>query len=241
MIVVKVVVKVVDKVVDMGLTCKRCLRIFSRKEYLVKHLKSDIVCIVHQNGVNVTYDEILKTMQRPEYKYICKNCSKSFKTYDLKYRHEKFNCREFTESVQQNKTKYESPQILGNSVANSSQSAMQESAIHLEQAENDIRPDVAILYEELKRLESKIDQLVSNPPVTNNSNCHNNINTNNTINIININICTPNNFGTENIHHVVNDKEFMRQCLQTLQSSGIIDLVSKLHFNTEFPENQNGK
>jgi hypothetical protein len=69
---------------------------------------------------------------------------------------------------------------------------------------------------------------------TNNTNSHNNTTINNPI--ININV-----FGKEDLEHILNDPEFIVRCLEKRLTSGIPDLIEKMSFNPEVPENHNVK
>ena len=51
-------------------SCKRCLRVFSRKDYLVKHLHSKIICTVAKNGEDLSSEDILLSLQRPRYTHM---------------------------------------------------------------------------------------------------------------------------------------------------------------------------
>jgi len=96
--------------------------------------------------------------------------------------------------------------------------------------------DVESLRNEIRHLQTKLDSLSSNLNITNNNNNCNN----NTINV-HVSVCTPHNFGSENIQHLVGDIDFMRQTLKSVHSNGIVDLMSKIHFDDTFPQNQNIK
>jgi hypothetical protein len=50
---------------------------------------------------------------------------------------------------------------------------------------------------------------------------------------------TINNYGSENIDHILQDHEFMTRCVKTMLSEGIPELLRKIHFDDEHPENQN--
>ncbi len=63
---------------------------------------------------------------------------------------------------------------------------------------------------------------------------------NNTTNIdqsTHVTIC--NNYGSESIGHIVQDHDFMRRCFKSMLSEGIPNLLRKIHFDDEYPENQN--
>lgn len=89
------------------------------------------------------------------------------------------------------------------------------------------------------------------------NNCHNNTTTNtsnshNTTNTINSNNPTTNNitispvinlnlFGQEKIDYILQDKEFLTECLKDILRCGIPNILEKMHFNKDVPENQNVK
>jgi hypothetical protein len=84
----------------------------------------------------------------------------------------------------------------------------------------------------------------------NNTNCHNTTNTTNTTtnnshnitenshNTTNIPI-TINVYGKENIDHVINDQDFLLQCLKSVHTNGIPDLIKQIWLNDDHKENQN--
>jgi hypothetical protein len=81
----------------------------------------------------------------------------------------------------------------------------------------------------------------------NNTHSHNNTNTNDsynthntTYNIQNLNIqLLP--FGKEDIQHIKDDRTLLLESLKTVLTSGIPNLIEKIHFNTDVPQNQNVK
>lgn len=50
---------------------------------------------------------------------------------------------------------------------------------------------------------------------------------------------TINNYGSETIGHVLDDHAFMRRCFKSMLSQGIPNLLKKIHFDDDHPENQN--
>jgi hypothetical protein len=76
------------------------------------------------------------------------------------------------------------------------------------------------------------------------TNCHNTT-TNNNHHHINIQNVTMNvnilPFGKEDIQEVENDQEFLTKCLKNILQHGIPDLVQKIYFNEELPQNRNVK
>lgn len=75
----------------------------------------------------------------------------------------------------------------------------------------------------------------------NTANITNNINnSNNTTNNININV-----FGKEDIAHIINDKEFLTDCLKSVMSDGLVKYMTETHFtkdqnmNVKYKSNRN--
>lgn len=90
------------------------------------------------------------------------------------------------------------------------------------------------MKQEMKELRSLVTSgAAGSTVVTNSNNTTNNTTTNNVIII--------NKFGSEDISHVVNDKEFIAMCLQKLSTTGIVDIVDKIYLNPEAPHNQTVK
>jgi hypothetical protein len=71
---------------------------------------------------------------------------------------------------------------------------------------------------------------------TNNTNSHNQTNYN--IDAVNV---TMNLFGKETTEHVEQDNEFMTKCLKEILQAGIPNLIEKIYFNKDVPENNNVK
>ena len=63
----------------------------------------------------------------------------------------------------------------------------------------------------------------SNPVQVTNNHITNNITNNIQINVIN-------NFGNENVDYVMKDKVFLEKCIRNLRSSGMMNLVEKIHY-----------
>ena len=58
-----------------------------------------------------------------------------------------------------------------------------------------------------------------------------------TQNNITQNIFVINNFGNENIDHIINDKELLTKCMSELDSSAIENVVRKVYYDDNYPEN----
>jgi hypothetical protein len=64
--------------------------------------------------------------------------------------------------------------------------------------------------------------------------------TNNSPTTINLNLNMNLNFyGNENIDHITSNPEYLLDCLKTVASHGIPDLIEKIHLNKDVPENHN--
>lgn len=194
-------------------TCKRCLHEYSKKIYLLKHLENDTICKVHEHGQDISKQELLKQLEPPVYKYACKHCCKTFKKYDVKYRHEKKNCK-------------------ANKTIPVTSNVTDEKEEHLHEKPSYVKS----LDEKIDRLSSDISLLKNSIVVNSATTITNNID-NGSTNNLNL----PYNFGYENIQHIIEDKDFMRGCLQTLRSGGLLNLMSKIHFDNSHPENKNIK
>jgi uncharacterized C2H2 Zn-finger protein len=78
--------------------------------------------------------------------------------------------------------------------------------------------------------------------IENHTHSHNTTNNNNTTINQPININQPitiNVFGKEDLTHVVNDKEFLTNCLKDVLRDGIPNLIEKIYLNPDIPENHN--
>ena len=67
--------------------------------------------------------------------------------------------------------------------------------------------------------------------ITTNNNTTNNITNNITVVL--------NDFGNESISHIVNDKEFLDGCLKRLLTTAIEEIIEKVYYDDEHPENRN--
>ena len=77
---------------------------------------------------------------------------------------------------------------------------------------------------------------ISNNASTSTGNITQNQNINITNNITQ-NIFVINNFGNENIEHILNDKDLLDKCMQELSSSSIENIVRKIYYDDNYPEN----
>jgi hypothetical protein len=83
----------------------------------------------------------------------------------------------------------------------------------------------------------KITNITNDNSVNTNNNTTNNITNNiNNDNSTNYNI-TVNNFGSENIDHILADEAFLRRCLLRLKTDGIPNLVERIYLDINKPEN----
>jgi hypothetical protein len=71
--------------------------------------------------------------------------------------------------------------------------------------------------------------------ITTNSHNNNIINSQNTVNNVTINA-----FGKEDLQYIIDNPDFMKQCLKD-KEYGLIECLKKIHYNEEVPQNQNIK
>lgn len=101
-----------------------------------------------------------------------------------------------------------------------------------------LKKENEILNEEIHKLKLQNNTTINNNNTTNN----NTINNNNTTNNNNTNITLIiNDFGNESISHIVDDKQFLEKCMKELFTSAIENVVKKIYFDKEHPENNNIK
>jgi rubredoxin len=92
---------------------------------------------------------------------------------------------------------------------------------------------------EILNLRREIQELKSKEPSTSNIThniTNNNITTNNNCNNITIVL---NDFGSEDVSHVSNDTNFLDKCLRELSTSAIENLVERMYYHDDHPENKN--
>lgn len=77
--------------------------------------------------------------------------------------------------------------------------------------------------------------------INNNTNIYNNNTTNNINNNINNNVTIQlvlNNFGSEDLSHILKDHSFLDQCIKSI-TTAIPTIVAKIHYDPNKPENNN--
>lgn len=97
-----------------------------------------------------------------------------------------------------------------------------------------VHEEVNSLRAEVLKLKAENDQLRSHPSTVNNINTTNIVD--NSININNLTVLM-NDFGNEDITHVIDDKPFLDKCLREI-STAIRNVVEKIYYDAEHPENK---
>ena len=167
----------------MKFTCPRCGSEFTRKDYLISHLRRKKVCEPKKEDIEI--EDIFSMYERKVTEFKCYFCHKSFTTDRTKKHHEQYYC----------KSKHTS---------------------HLE-------AEVMKLKQALQTLQDQIN--TSNSNVKNNySHC--------TFNIVN-------SFGSENLEYITSDKQFVENCLRNITHDGMKNLIEKIHYSQDHPENNN--
>lgn len=201
-----------------GYTCKRC---GYYTEYLCnykKHLKRSLLCDpkISDNSLD---DEKSKYLSKVKViTHTCK-CGKEYTTRQGLYLHKK-NCKYVDENTDE----------TSNNITETSH-------------DKTTIDRIKILEEELTHLKQtlQIHPTINNTTNNNNNTTNNNNNTTNN-NTTNNNITLIiNDFGNEDIKHIANDKEFLEKCMKELFTSAIENMVKKIYFDKDHPENNNIK
>jgi hypothetical protein len=203
----------------MAHTCKRCGYSATTKASLIRHLMSKNPCEAKND--NTTRDILIEQLQHREYKtdtINCPCCNKLLSKSHLS-RHRKV-CKKNTEQHQ------EVSHVASQSNVQVSVEALQNLQAQL-QAQ--FQAQIDELRNELEKQKQNAHCATSQPStsVVNNTTI-----TNNTYNI------QLNNFGNENTSYLT--PEFLTYCLSN-PKKGMSDLIARIHYNKDFPENHNLK
>ena len=171
--------------------------------------------IIENDNINIQIDN-----------YQCQYCNKSFARKDNAHRHIKLYCPVVK---QQNKEKQD---IFDKLVALEEKNKQLEEAIKNKDKiyEEEIKNNNKQYEENIKKLSEEIKTIQA---LTINNNSNNNINSNNTVNVINI---VPH--GEEDL--AKNKVDDLMLILSTKKGyNAVLDLITRVHFNANFPEFQN--
>ena len=193
--------------------CKRCGHECHQMSNLKYHLNRKLPCENILNCEKSTIellDDLKENRSGDEYKYSCQLCDKQFKRSSNLSQHKHY-CK-----VIKNKEKDD---------------------------------EIAKLKAELESL--KKNTLIETTNDTTSNNPSTSATTSNTINITNItNITQPNinitinkliivnNFGSEDISHIVNNIEFLDKCMSSI-TRGLPIIIEKIYYDKDKPENHN--
>lgn len=192
-------------------TCKRCGYATKYKHVLVKHLQRVKRCEPKLNDADVT--DLLSDLevQASTKPYTCKHCGKGFSHDSSLARHQKV-------CVHKNKTLSHIPDCH-----------------HTDDNHDHCDKDVVIkdLKDKLASIEQQLSCLHSQHNQTHITG-NNNVTTihNNTTYVVVLN-----NFGSEDVSHIIEDQTFLDKCLVTLHT-GIPNVVKRIWYDDAKPENK---
>ncbi len=211
--------------------CERCGYTTHCKSNLLRHLKRVKTCKPTQKNIDVTeYITQLTARHYNEKTYDCEYCNKRFNNSGNKSRHKKI-CKAANTQTQQTQETQQTPQTTDKAENDNNEASTSYQLTKSNLKKEDIAESVlSFMHLIAARLEKVENAVVTNKPLTTNTNIK--IINNNTNNI-NIQL---NNFGKENTSYLSN--EFLSYCLLN-PKKGMTSLIENIHYNSEYPENQN--
>lgn len=195
--------------------CERCGVIFKNLRNLRNHFDRKHICKAILKDISIEELKEKNKVKRGCYK--CENCGKEYKTSDGKYKHKK-KC-------------LENPIILESNIISKLEN-------ELETVKNEKNKEII----KRKELEKQVEKLLFEKTQLKDSNSNMVINGNSNITTIgrDQNIIILNNFGEENLEHLLKDENFIKRCIESPINS-IHRYLDNVHFNKDYPENRNIK
>lgn len=192
-------------------TCERCGRSFCRISNLKYHYKRKKACDNIHNSSKSTSELLESTgnINRSQYTLSCCNCLKKFAT-DKTLQQHKDRCKVDPVSRERKELEEELKTLAD------------------QMSQTDDINDKNTLLQKINEITNRL----SNNPI----NCSQTIGTQNNVYINNTYVVLQ-NFGSEDVSHVINDKEFLDSCLKSLPR-GVPRVVEKIYYDPSKPENK---
>lgn len=196
-----------DTVCMNEFTCKRCGYSTKHKHVLLKHLQRINVCEPKLESIDV--NDLLKNLEHHTSKpYLCTSCGKGFSHDSSLSRHKK-KCVVKTDPINEQLSQPNECQNIKDD--------------NKDLIIEDLKEKIAIMEKQLQLLQSRQHQT--------------NITENNNVTINNAYVVVLNNFGSEDVSHVIEDKSFLDKCIVALHN-GIPNVVKKIWYDESKPENK---
>ena len=209
-----IVIQQLKKVIE----CDRCGNNFKTISNLRKHFNRKNICEPILKDIPI--EELKEKYKVRKGVYKCENCGKEYKTKDGKYKHKK-KC-------------LVNPVIIKKKTIDILENELEKKDIELDKEvskRKELEKQVEQLILEKTQLQEKHARVINND--------HSNTNNITTIGR-DQNIIIVNNFGEENIEHLLKDENFVKKCIESPINS-IHSYLDNVHFDKEHPENRNIK
>ena len=203
--------------------CPRCNYSTPHKQHFMYHLKKKLPCHPIHSDIPIE-DVIAQCSMKQTRSHMCTICDKSFSHLSSLSRHRK----EHHSNTLAHATA-DAPVVVSSTKSNS------ENSHRLSNCHN--VSNTTDSYNHITNNNNSTNTTTNNDNSTNNSNNTVHIGSLNVENI-SINILP---FGKEDMSGVENNKEFLTKCLQELLLQGIPNVIEKIFFNQELPQNNNVK
>ena len=197
--------------------CLRCGYTTHIKTIFVRHLLRKKICEPILKDITIPQifdyyclDNKVKTKAKTKSKYICSSCGKEYSSYNSKWRHEKYNCK--NKNHDENNMK-QLVYLLNEQ--------LQETKKHLDKRDEQIDKQLTETKSQLDKRDKQIESLVKKTGF-------NITNTQNNIKLL--------SYGNTDISHLT-ENDYIN-CLNH-SNFCIPHLIKKIHFNPNKPENHN--
>lgn len=213
--------------------CKRCGFETNHKHVLLRHLQRKVICDPVFEDIDVTV--LLSEFDNPRKIHGCKYCDRKFTDYSNRSKHQKICMKKhdipsvecyYQQIVDDDKTRTE---------CENGRTDHHNSDIDRNKDEviEDLKEKLALAERQIEHLKQQkiIHEGTQTTTVFGDVN-----NVTTTINQNNY-VVVMNNFGCEDVSHVIQDKKFLDECISKLQT-GIPDVVSKIYYDESKPENK---
>lgn len=247
---------------ELSFTCKRCGYETKYKNALIRHLEKKNACRATLDNIDVhtLSAELRKTKKEKTHK--CVACNKSYSQAAGLWRH-KQKCTSIRDPTDHNADETQMNVDSSDAIAETRGASLENVDEHdqgstyadvsqdaLIQLQDFIKRELRVSRQELiKEIRQElIDEIRQELKRDHTCTTHTTVQGDNTVNSTsnrnsNNNHHTYlviNNFGSEDVSHIIDDKQFLDKCLLKLQS-GIPDVVNRIYYDDSKPQNKTVK